>query len=62
MDDITCENLDILEDADKLSKDSKALLCSENCTCKATKDWLVEYLDNRPISRRYNKNDGPEKV
>ena len=32
-DDITCEDLDILKDADELYTKSKDLLCSENCIC-----------------------------
>jgi len=35
-DEITCQKLDFLEDADKAYKKGDGLLCSGNCVCKAT--------------------------
>eukprot|EP00828_Plagiopyla_frontata_P048944 TRINITY_DN9565_c0_g1_i2.p3 TRINITY_DN9565_c0_g1~~TRINITY_DN9565_c0_g1_i2.p3 ORF type:complete len:187 (-),score=35.99 TRINITY_DN9565_c0_g1_i2:91-651(-) len=61
-DKITCEDLDILKDAADLHQKSKSLLCSDDCFCKANEDWLLEYLNDRPITRRYSETSGSTNV
>eukprot|EP00828_Plagiopyla_frontata_P006076 TRINITY_DN1259_c0_g1_i4.p1 TRINITY_DN1259_c0_g1~~TRINITY_DN1259_c0_g1_i4.p1 ORF type:complete len:291 (+),score=29.80 TRINITY_DN1259_c0_g1_i4:83-955(+) len=59
-DEITCKNLHILEDADKLFMDGSKLLCSNYCRCEATRDWLQDYLEENDMN--WSKTSGVVRV